>query len=351
MKEQLFFELLRNALGTQSGLSCVPSKDEWIGLLEEARRQTIAGVMARGLDVLSEDYLPEEELAIQWIGCLQRIENKYEVHCERAEELTVLFREKGLDSCVLKGISVARYYPNPSSRQCGDIDLWVKGKRSNVVSWLRSCFPIGHYVWHNISVDFFRDVPVEVHFHPAWLYNPLHNWRLQRFFEDRKAEVMALKMTDLNVFCPPVEFDAVFSLVHTFRHLIAEGVGLRHVVDYYYILNALWANGPGSVSRTRLLINHLGLGKIAGAMMWVLSSVCGLSKDKLIWAPNENEGRFFLSQLLAAGNFGHHWKGDPLPINSRNRYRVMLRHYPSEVIWIIPWKIWHFLWRLTHRIS
>ena len=39
--------------------------------------------------------------------------------------------------------------------------------------------------------------------------------------------------------------------------------------------------------------------------MWVLGEVFGMERDLMIIAPNEKEGRFLLSEIEQAGNFGH----------------------------------------------
>ena len=129
----LFFELLQVALGTREELSRVPSAVEWEALYEEAERQAVVGVLLGGLERLPEEQWPPLELKLQWIGEVQMMEAEYRTHCERAKELTRRFRSIGFKSCVLKGVGTAQLYPYPERRQCGDIDLWVDGRREDVV--------------------------------------------------------------------------------------------------------------------------------------------------------------------------------------------------------------------------
>ena len=35
---------------------------------------------------------------------------------------------------------------------------------------------------------------------------------------------------------PTVEFNIIFQLTHIYSHLMNEGIGLRQLVDYYYVL-------------------------------------------------------------------------------------------------------------------
>lgn len=284
------------------------------------------------------------DVKLQWIGIVQMDEATYKQHVQRAVELTRRCRAVGFRSCVLKGVAMARYYPESERRQCGDIDLWMLGRRKDAMKWLRSQYEIGHNVWHNVGVEVFEDVPVEIHFHPGWLWNPWHNKRLQRFFEH---ESHILHESELGFNVPRLEFDAVFSLVHTYRHLIAGGIGLRHVVDYYYVLKKCHTDSTEITDIIRVL-KSFGMMKFTAAMMWVLKGVCGMPDNYMLCKPNETEGKFLLSEIRQGGNFGLYGSEE----NERGLTRqlvMMLPHYPSEVLWVVPWKFWHKCWRMVNR--
>ena len=342
--DNLFLELLQISLGNRVSLSKIPSRKEWLYLLDIAQQQAIVGVLVNGIDKLPKEQIPEQEVLLQWIGVSQMIAVTYHNYYQRSRELTALFEEVGFRSCVLKGIVLAQLYPDPSSRQCGDIDLWIEGDRRKIMSWLRSKYQLNHVVWHNVSVQIFNDVPVEVHFHPGWLYNPFHNFKLQQWFEREKANILRNVNKTLGVSVPSVEFNAVYSLVHSYRHLIAEGVGLRYVVDYYFILRVLSTDKRTEVL---FLLRQFGLIKFARGLMWILQNVCRMPTDYLLCEPDEREGRFLVRVILQGGNFGHYRK-DNLKYNNLVRWLVMFKHYPNEVLWIIPWKIWHRCWRFLN---
>ena len=218
-------------------MSRIPFDKEWIGLLSEAKRQAVVGVLTDGLAKLPQEQRPRPEIILQWLGLAQITEDTYMLHVERAKELTKRFAERGFKTCVLKGIGTAQCYPNPARRQCGDIDLWVDGSEKELLEWLRSQCKVGKLSWLHADAGFFEDVQVEVHFHPSWLYSPISNKRLQHWFERNKDAQMVVNR-DLGIAYSSVRFNAVFSLVHAFHHLMEEGVGMRHVIDYYYILKA-----------------------------------------------------------------------------------------------------------------
>ena len=149
---------------------------------------------------------------------------------------------------------------------------------------------------------------------------------------------------ELGFACPTLRFNAVYSLVHLYHHLIEEGVGIRHIIDYYYILKALPAQENEGVLKD---LRHFGLLKLASAMMWALQEVCGMPMEYALCEPNEKEGRFLLDEIMRGGNFGHHRKDNRLR-NTATRMLALLPHYPSEVLWVVPWKLWHKCWRLLY---
>lgn len=342
---QLLFELLQVAVGTRDSLTFRPSVDEWASVLNEAERQAIVSFLTYGLERLPKNQLPPKVMLLQWIGECHINESTSALHIRCVKELTKKFQDAGFKVCVLKGLSAAYRYPNPSYRQLGDIDLWVNGCRSDVMDWLRKQCNIGQEVWHHVGVKIYDDVPVEVHFHPIWLYNPVHNSRLQRWFSEQERVIFAKPVNVHGFVETNAVFDAVYQLTHCFHHLMEEGLGLRHIVDYYYVLKCLDDEERGLASG---VLQSLGMMKFCAAVMWIIKYVMCIPDNELLCEPNEIEGRFVLKEIMAGGNFGHS-RQDGLNRNSSARWRMMVTHYPNEVMWMIPWKLWHKYWRFVNK--
>ncbi len=81
--------------------------------------------------------------------------------------------------------------------------------------------------------------------------------------------------------------------------------------------------------------------------MWVLGEICGLKEAYFLTSPNEKEGLFLLDEIVRGGNFGY-YRTDSRKRNTIERILTFLKHYPREVIWIVPWKIWHRFWRMIN---
>lgn len=339
----LLFELLQVALGNRNELSTVPSARAWEALLIEAQRQAIVGVLMDGLERLPEAQRPPQVVILMWIGQVQLVESNYALYCQRAKELTQMLADKGYQTCVLKGVGFSQLYPIPVRRQGGDIDLWVNADRRLLLRFLRRRYVVEHVFYHHAEARIFDDVETEIHYRPSWMYNPLYNRRLQKWFEREKDAQMVVK-EELGFACPTLRFNAVYSLVHLYHHMIEEGIGIRHIIDYYYILKALPAQEKEGVLKD---LKHFGLPKLASAMMWVLQEVCGMPSGYALCEPNEKEGRFLLDEIMRGGNFGHHRK-DNRRRNTATRMLALLPHYPREVLWVVPWKLWHKCWRVIN---
>lgn len=153
---------------------------------------------------------------------------------------------------------------------------------------------------------------------------------------------------------PSLEFNLIFMLHHVYRHLFAEGIGLRQIIDYYYLLMQERTN-PTDIGKT---LKELGLLKFARAFMWIMKEVCALPEERMLVSPDAVEGQFVLGEILQSGNFGH--TDVRFGINANTRWGRMQRkvrrnfhlmsRYPSEALWHLPFFVWETLAiKMMHR--
>ena len=350
----LFFELLRVSLGTQKSLTRIPTDMEWADLFEMAMKQSLSGVMFIGFErILNKSVSQKPSILFKWIGLQQNIIAQNALQNKRAKELYSIFKEEGFRSCVLKGQGTSCYYDKPELRQSGDIDLWVEDERDKVVELVEAK---GVHV-ENVDIKdstmyFFNDVMVEVHWRPNCMYNPWTDRKLQNFFHKQSNRQFSNYDVKLGFAHTTIEFDLVYSLVHIYRHIFSEGIGLRQLVDYYYILKNSDAKQRAEAYKT---ICSFGMKKFAGGIMYILQEKFGMSKEYALCGVNEKHGEFLLNEILIGGNFGHYdtrysFAGKDkkfkrgVAMLKRNLHFVRL--YPSEVLWSPLWKMWHYCWRL-----
>ena len=338
--DPLFLELLRIALGGNTSFRVKPTDAQWAALYKTARKQSVTGLTAQALERLPDDQLPPMELGRRWLGDRVRAARRNALSDTRASQLTAIFTEAGYRCCVLKGQGVARLYPDPSLRQSGDIDLWVIGDRDGILSFLRSRYPVGRHVYHHADVHFFEDMPVEIHFHPSFMYGLRRNRQLQRFF-DEEAEAWDMEGGEETGFrYPKPLFDAVFSLSHIQKHIINEGVGLRQVTDHHFILRALT---DADRVRYRDTARALGLGPVAAAMAFVEREVFGPLAADPVFTPDPVRGRRLLEDIDQSGNFG---RMDDRKEGRVARWIRFLPDYPSEILSLPFRQLWEWTWRI-----
>ena len=198
------------------------------------------GVLFDGIKKLPAEHVGmEKELLLQWMAESQMLEKANVRLNDTAIQVSEWFRKKGFRTCILKGQGNALMYPNPYSRTPGDIDIWVEGGDKRVISFVRSISPHEKACYHHIEFPSYKGVEAEVHYRPSFLLCFWHNRKLQKYYERVKEEqfshqVMLGEQGEIAI--PTVEFNLIFQLTHIFSHLMNEGIGLRQLVDYYFVI-------------------------------------------------------------------------------------------------------------------
>ena len=242
MKKQLqiFFDFLRFCIGSAKEIPDSLKEVDWKELYAIAKKQCLVGVLFAGIKKLPAEHVGmEKELLLRWMAECQMLEKANVRLNDAAIQVSEWFRKKGFRTCILKGQGNALMYPNPYSRTPGDIDIWVEGGDKRVISFVRSISPHEKACYHHIEFPSYKGVEVEVHYRPSFLLCFWHNRKLQKYYERVKEEqfshrVMLGEQGEIAI--PTVEFNLIFQLTHIYAHLMNEGIGLRQLVDYYYVL-------------------------------------------------------------------------------------------------------------------
>ncbi len=351
--EDKFFQLLQITVGKEVSQDFTIFDDEWTEIYHIATKQSLVAVVFDAADKLSKKGIkPPITLLYQWIGESEFIRNQNKKVDWQCEQLTAWFSNAGYKSCVIKGQGVARLYNHPETRQAGDIDIWVEADRYEIVKIMRDSFIGVTYVdYVNCHAAFFQDTEVEVHFRPTWMFNPFVNRKVQKWIRNNKDVQMANYDKEVGFGYPTIRFNLVFSLIHIYRHVFFEGIGLRQLMDYYFILNH---SSKEERSEAYAILSFFGIGKFSGTVMHVLKRVFNLDESLFLCEPNVEEGEFLLSEIMRGGNFGH-FDDRNTYVSDENRFlrglnnakrniRFLMR-YPSEVVWMPLWKTWHWCWR------
>lgn len=239
-QQKIFFDFLRFCIGSAKEIPGSLKEADWKELYAIAKKQCLVGVLFDGIKKLPAEHVGmKKKLLLHWMAESQMLEKANIRLNDAAIQVSEWFWKKGFRTCILKGQGNALMYPNPYSRTPGDIDIWVEGGDKRVISFVRSISPHEKACYHHIEFPSYKGVEVEVHYRPSFLLCFWHNRKLQKYYERVKEEqfshrVMLGEQGEIAI--PTVEFNLIFQLTHIFSHLMNEGIGLRQLVDYYYVL-------------------------------------------------------------------------------------------------------------------
>ena len=237
---QIFFDFLRFCIGSESEIPSSLKEADWKVLYRIAQKQCLVGILFDGIQKLPPAEVGmSKDLLLQWMFQCQMLEKANVRLNDAAIQVSEWFRKKGFRTCILKGQGNALMYPNPYSRTPGDIDIWVEGGDKRVISFVRSISPHEKACYHHIEFPSYKGVEIEVHYRPSFLLCFWHNRKLQKYYERVKEEqfshrVMLGEQGEIAI--PTAEFNLIFQLTHIYAHLMNEGIGLRQLLDYYYVL-------------------------------------------------------------------------------------------------------------------
>ena len=347
----MIFELIQIALGNKRQLERQLSPKEWREIFEQSLKQAIVGIAFCGVQKLSREQWPPKQILFEWMGLAEQIKRRYAFVDKQTAIIWKKLHEDGLDVAILKGQGIATLYGELAPyRQSGDIDVWVKCEYQIICDYIQRTHPTDDVAYHRFHYNYFDDTEVELHHRPTLMRNLFDDRKLTRWYESYGQESF-IYLKEKGFAIPSLDFNRIFILTHIYRHFLFEGIGLRQIIDYYFVLKAEVIFDKDRIVKT---LKDLRLTKFAEAMMWILHTQLGLEEKYLICGMNEKEGRFVFNEILETGNFGQ--------ADTRYRYRRffklrhhiahgshLLLHYPSEVIWTPIWLVYHKAWKWNKK--
>ena len=397
MTEKIYYKFIQFALGTYEGKEFLDGSAlngfDWQRFYAFAKKQTLVGIIMEGISRLPKAVAPKQGLLMNWFMMSQNISRQNMMLNAATAEIYNKVKAAGYDCCILKGQANAAMYANPAARTPGDVDMWVDASREEIRQLAQTLAKengrIDEESYNHIALTT-NGISVELHYTPGFMANFTYNRRLQQWFREsidtQCRNMIALPDEAGEVAAPTADFNAVYQLYHLYHHYFYEGVGLRQVVDYYYVMwnveCGMWSEEcgvknssldnsssqakPRTTQHSTFNIQHsltrLGLWHFAGAMMYVLHEVLGLPEEKMIAPMDKKRGEMLLNDILCGGNFGHHderhaWGRDTYDGNGfkhgalgHNLLRLhrdlrLLRYYPSEAPSEPVFRLWHYYWR------
>lgn len=419
MEARLFFEFLQVAIGNRESLSRELSDNEWQDIFLLIKKHALLGVGFTAVERLhTKGIVCPAELRIKWYALAVHIERRNRLLNGLCKKVTEQYERDGFSTCILKGQGNILNYPKRLGvrRQSGDIDVWTAplppsggccnstdkdagiaiavqtGKNKVEYVEYHGHKAIREYVrmqyrlqglntkpkacYHHIDAPDMDGVKVEVHYRPTFCRSFVRNRRMQKWFDTLASECMSNRISE-GFSVPTASFNVVYQMAHLFEHYFEGGIGLRHIMDYYFALKAwqkdimewnsqqsqgMWSEGLGtpvmSPSQVMSVFRSFGMAKFASAVMSVLHEVFAMPTHYYICEPNEKEGKRLMEEIMKGGNFGQYdtrdaalKKGGMMKhgIWKLKRMMRLVRSYPEEALWEPVFRFYHLIWRMKMR--
>lgn len=220
------------------------------------------------------------------------------------KELIDRMEENGFSYVILKGESAAAYYPKPELRSLGDVDFLIDPSEQDRVE--QALLDAGYEKSHDGHVCHvvFRkpDAHLEMHFEPAGIPDGEIGQRVRAFLRDAVFRYTVKNVGSGPFRAPEDKFHALILLLHTQHHLLGEGIGLRHLCDWAYFVNA---TRDADFWRELIpFLREIGLARFAATVTGVCVKYLG-AKGPDFGLPTEDAlCDAVMEDVFAGGNFG-----------------------------------------------
>ena len=229
---QHMLALLRASLNNATPQLLPSTEEEWTNLFWLARKHAVVTMVNDAIEHLPQQQQPQGDIALSWTLSAERTRYHYNHQAEVLQTLRQKTQDHDMRLGLIKGMSLSRYYPVPSSRPCGDIDIFFlplnpdNYQRGNALLGCPDAALDGKHA--EVTID---GVQVENHLH----FLDLH------YISQRRAErYIKASLGNLTPegYLPPMA-NLVYLLMHTICHLTAKfKLPLRNILDWGMFLKA-----------------------------------------------------------------------------------------------------------------
>lgn len=351
--QQAFFELLRAGLWNEEARL---SKFGAINLKEICRiaeEQSVVGLVAAGLEHVTDVKLPKEEVLLV-VGQTLQLEQRNKAMNAFVAKLIGRLKDAGINALLVKGQGIAQCYEKPLWRACGDVDLllnaddYEKAKKllMPLATDVETEYTHFKHVGMTIPDTFGTSDKGRANGWVVELHGTLHSRLSKRM--DRQIDAVqedTFKFGNVRtwdnggetVFLPAVDNDVIFVFTHILHHFFFEGIGLRQICDWCRLLWTYKSSLNHGLLESR--VRKMGLMSEWKAFAAYAIEYLGMPEEAMpllgVEAKWSRKAARINAFVLEVGNFGHKQRRDFSGMSYLNRKFVsfwgrlsdMLRHF------------------------
>lgn len=334
--EGLFLHLLSAAIynvepESYRFASC--SDDQWQAIIRLARQQSVLALVAERILRLPVELMPARAVRLELGLSIQLVERESQRVLSTLAAVAEDYEAEQLSFVLLKGPTMAQYYPMPMLRSPGDLDLylWRAGDYERANAYAASCG--------------YRLQGTSLYEQLYWRgKTAVENHRLIAYFgvakyDEALAEIMRpiaesdgwafTRVGERRYRTLPIELDAVYCFQHILHHFSYLGIGFRQVCDWLLLLERhseridldRFIDYAGRLDLLRpmgyfalMAVRHLG----ASPTVFPFALPQGAEAERL--------ANVILADILRGGNFGlEHFAGKRFRSIWGRRWFMLLR--------------------------
>lgn len=267
-------------------------------LLAECKAQSVS---LQVFDTVPQTNVPEDPKRVNYL--LGQFGSNFHIHRQHAQ-LHQLMEKHGIDYCMMKGAVSAYYYPKPMLRTMGDVDFLVAPETiPRATEILKN---EGFTPWeeeHACHIVFSKPgAQLEMHFEPAGMPKGKAGDLMREYLANIFDKTETVEIEGM-AFRKPSDFHhGLILLMHTYHHLLSEGIGVRHLADWSAFISNLEENVFADLFEEKL--KAVGLWQFTKIISGTANMYLGAPYRKWMGDIDRELCRDLMEDILQSGNFG-----------------------------------------------
>ena len=243
--ERMLLALLKASLNETTPLTCWfenATEEDWKKCFQLSKVQGVLALAWEGVMRLPAELLPPINLKLRWAIVVEKYEEKYERYCKTIHDLSTFYAKHGIETIQLKGVGLSSYYPVPSHREGGDIDIYTRSTDTSVMT-NQEASDLADKLMKDQGIDvemhtykhsnfYYQGIPIENHkfFVNVMGYQlaaQVDKWLMR----DLRPQTVHLQDGKYAIQIPSDKFNTLFVIFHAMQHY-GEGISLHHLYDW-----------------------------------------------------------------------------------------------------------------------
>ena len=272
----------------------------WDKIFESAKAQCIVPLLT--------PYVPMDQRN-KWLEFSYQNKARFMKMLHEQNTVANLFKSNSIPFAILKGTAAAVYYPSPTSRTYGDIDIYLSKEHFESAKNLLQANGYEYIHDEDRHYEYMKN-GIEFELHSKYCSN--HYNDIEHILLNGLSNAVECCVCNSSFPLLPTYENGLVLLGHIMMHLKTSGIGLRQIIDWMMFVHKELDDSTWE-KHFRALAVEAGLEKLAITVTFMCKKWLGLP-DEITWCNDADEEVVdqLLIRVLDDGNFGQ----DRAPVES-----------------------------------